>query len=331
MPDGREISSYTLTNSSGASVKLLELGARMAELHMPDKNGRLADIICGFDSAAAYMNDTGYQGSIIGRYGNRIENAEFTLNGVTYKLYKNSFGQDSLHGGREGFNAKLWDAHTETKQDRAEVAFSYLSPDGKEGYPGTLNVTVTYIFTEQNELIIHYVAQTDKDTVINLTNHAYYNLSGYDGGSVMEHLLWLDCGKYNAVNERLIPEGDPADTEGTIFDFRKEKKIENPLDHNFIFNSYDGKLHLRGTLCDPESGRELKMYTDMPGVQIYTAGGMNGDTPFKGGVKQRPLHAVCLETQFSPNSPNRPDFPSCVLPAGEVYDHTTVYSFGIRK
>lgn len=333
IPEKGDVWSYTITNSSGASLEVLTLGARIRSLRLPDADGRLDDIVCGFDRASDYLRDMSYQGATIGRVGNRIENAEFTLNGVRYELYKNSNGIDSLHGGREGFDRKLWSADVRANTEgEASIDFSYTSPDGEEGYPGTLDVTVSYTFTEQNELRIRYFARTDKDTVINLTNHSYFNLDGYDKGScVLEHRMLLCADEYCDVNDRLIPEGAPKKVAGTDFDFTEERAIGIPLDHHFVFGDYDGTLRYRGLVYSPNSKREVSVYTDMPGTQIYTAGGLDGDVPFKGGVPQTPFTAVCIETQFAPNSPNRPDFISCVLHKNEVWDHTTEFRFGIRK
>ncbi len=330
MPDGRAVDSYTLTNASGASVTVLSLGGIINRIFMSDRDGNLKDIACGFDDVNSYLTAGGYFGALIGRYGNRISENGFTLDGVNYKLYNNE-AHAHLHGGKEGFNRKLWDCETFDNGSSGGVILRYTSPDMEEGYPGTLAVKVTYTFDDQNRFAIRYEAETDKKTVVNLTNHCYFNLNGYDGGSVMEQLIKMDANTYTAVDDNLIPlPENHASVDGTDFDLRQEKPIGVPFDHNFNFTVWNGMLKKQVEVCDPKSGRTLSVYTDLPAVQFYTGTAMNGPVPFKGGVPERLLHAFCLETQYAPDSPNRPDFISCVLDKGEKYDTTTVYEFGVR-
>ena len=283
--------------------------------------------MCGYDSADKYLSAEGYQGALIGRYSNRISNASFTLDNETYKLFVNSGTKDSLHGGKYGFDKKIWDCTEFENEDSAGLVMSILSPDMEEGYPGNLKVTVTYTFTEDCKLYINYKATTDKATPVNLTNHAYFNLDGFDGGSVMEHNLTINGDKYIEVDEDQIPTGDPIAVKGTDFDFTSDRKITNPYDHCWMFGDYNGMIKERACMYSQKSGRRLKVYTNMPAIQLYTACVMTGAINFKNNVPQRRLHAACLETQYAPDSPNRPDYPSCILRPGEIYDFTTIFAF----
>ncbi len=329
LPDNRTVSAYTIENDKGAKVTILNYGGIVQSLYVPDRNGKLADVVCGYDDIEGYLVSPGYQGAIIGRYGNRIGGAKFTLDGKTYELFVNSGKQDSLHGGKNGFDKKIFNVETFVKKNRAGLKLTCFSADGEEGYPGNLELKVTYTFDEDNRLFIRYQAQTDKATPVNLTNHTYFNLNGYDGSSVMEQYLRIDAHSYTAVDEDLIPVGDPVPVEGTDFDFRALRKVALPFDHNFHLN-WNGMIRVSAEMYDEESGRTMTMLTNMPCVQLYTGCVMNGSYPFKGGVPQRPLHALCLETQYAPNSPNRPDFPSCILRPGEKYDFRTAYCFGTK-
>lgn len=327
LPEGA-VYAYTMTAKSGASVRLLNLGGILQSLTVPDRSGKLADVVCGFDSPQGYRTGGGYHGALIGRYANRIAGGSFSLNGKEYKLALNEKGVCHLHGGERGFDRKLWRAELQPGEDRASVVFSCISPDGEEGYPGTLRVSVTYTFDEDGALTLRYSAESDADTVVNLTSHTYFNLNGYDGAAVTDQLLQIEADAYCATDPLLIPKGDPVPVEGTAFDYRTPHRIRGELDHNFVLRG--GRSMKRAlTYTDPASGRTLTCLTDMPGVQIYAAGGMDLPVPFKGGVPQRRYHAVAMETQFFPNSPNRPDFPSCVLKKGEIYSSKTVYRFGI--
>lgn len=330
MPNGCKVYSYKLTNKSGASVKILNLGGIIAEINIPDSKGAFSDVVCGFDSVEGYLNGGGYQGALIGRYANRISDGKFTLNGTEYKLFKNENGAIHLHGGKEGFNAKIWDVKGVSSKDSDTLILNYKSVDGEEGYPGNLDVTVEYTFDSDSALTLRYIAKSDKDTVCSMTNHSYFNLSGFASCDINTHTMWLDSDIYTECDENLLPIKNVS-VEGTKFDFRVPKKITDDYDHNFMLNIDDGKITRVAELYDEASGRCIELFTDLPAIQFYTANFMNWDVLFKNGVKQVPHTAVCLETQFVPDSPNHPEFPSTVLHAGETYDHTTIFKFGIKS
>ncbi len=328
---GKEVEAYTLTNKGGASLTVLTYGGIMNKLLVPDREGKLSDVVCGFDTVEDYYSDRGsYSGAIVGRYGNRISGGGFTLNGKFYKIENNEGGKCHLHGGNTGLSRRVYNAEAIPGEGSDKLVLSTFSPDGEDGYPGNLHVRVTYTFDDENAVTIHYEAISDLDTILNLTSHTYYNLNGYDGGSVMEQELFLDSDKYDAVNDLMLPFGPPVPVDGTPFDFRVRKPISVPFDHSFVLNGESGKLRRVGQAYDPKSGRTMTLFTDLPAVQLYTAVGMNGSTNFKGGVPQRKLHAFCLETQFAPDTPNRPDMPSCFLPAYKTYDSTTKFVFGVE-
>lgn len=324
---GNDIYAYKISNSKNEYVKILNLGGVINELVILDRNNNAADIVCGYDSAAKYMAAEGYQGALIGRYSNRISNASFTLDGEKYSLFVNSGTKDSLHGGKFGFDKKIWDVTEFEDENEAGLIMSILSPDMEEGYPGNLKVTVTYTFTEDSKLTINYLATTDKATPVNLTNHAYFNLDGFEGPSVMDHNLSIYADKYIEVDEDQIPKGDPVNVKGTEFDFNEDRKIRIPYDHCWTFGDYNGMIAKRACMYSENSGRRLTVYTNKPAIQLYTACVMNGSINFKNDLPQRPLHAACLETQFAPDSPNRPDYLSCILRPGEIYDFTTIFAF----
>ncbi len=343
MPSGCEVYEYTVTNKNGASAKILTLGGILRSLYMPDREGKMADVVCGFDSVGDYLADTSYYGSTVGRYGNRIGDGRFTLNGVTYQLAINDRGCNNLHGGIEGFNRKIWNAEPFEGAGEQGVILTLVSPDGEEGYPGTLEVKVTYTLTDANELKIRYEATSDKDTILNMTNHSYFNLGGYDSGAVTDQLLQISADTYTEVSEVLIPTGKTPFVEGTAFDFRAAKpigkdidadeaqiKIGGGYDHNFYFTEWDGTLKKQAEMCDEASGRVMSVITDQPAIQLYSGNGMGGDICFKNGVKQVRRGAICLETQHAPDSPNHAEWPTTKLAAGEKYDTTTVYAFSVR-
>lgn len=329
--ESERVEAFTMTNRDGAYVTVLSYGGILNRIVVPDREGILGDVICGFDTVEGYVAEAGsYTGALIGRYGNRIGGGGFSLNGVFYPIRNNEKGVCHLHGGDVGFNRRIWTVKAVEGEGEDSLVLTLFSPDGEEGYPGNLTVTVTYTFDDASALTIHYEAVSDRDTVLNLTNHAYFNLNGYDGGSVMVQELYLDADRYDAVDEHLLPIGAPTSVDGTPFDFRTMHPIAVPFDHNFVLNGEIGVYRRVGEAYDPASGRTLTLYTDQPAVQLYTGISMDGETRFKGGVRQRALHAFCLETQHSPNTPNRPDMPSCVLRAGEHYDTKTTYVFGVR-
>ncbi len=340
-PCGCPVDAYVLENGSCLSVQILNLGGIITNMWVKNAAGETADVICGFDNVDAYLTSGGYQGALIGRVGNRIGGGKFTLDGKEYSLYCND-GPNSLHGGKDGFNAKFWDVEEQDGKEPALV-LTYVSKDGEEGYPGTLTVKVIYTLLEKGALSIHYEAVCDKNTIISMTNHAYFNLGGYESGVVDGHMLWLDCDRINAVDSNLLPDGNFVDVTGTPYDFRSEKKLGDgfvdpyPMmqefggyDNNFMFVGETKGIELRGILKNPKSGRTMKMFTDQPCVQIYTANMINtADPAFKNGVKQYKHCGVCMETQAMPNAINLPAFADgMILKAGEKYDTTTIYQFG---
>ncbi|MBQ8370793.1 MAG: galactose mutarotase [Clostridia bacterium] len=340
LPCGCEVYAYQLTNKSITSARILNYGGIIQSLCVEDRNGVKADVVCGYDCIEGYLTSGGYQGALIGRIGNRIAKGKFTLEGVEYQLTCND-GSNTLHGGKFGFNSKIWAVEEAGTEDEPALVLSYVSPDGEENYPGTLTVKVTYTLTADAGLSIHYEATADKTTIVNLTNHAYFNMGGFASGVVDDQLLWLDCDKINSIDSELIPDGELVDVTGTCYDFRNTMALgtgfagDHPMmkefggyDNNFCFANPDGKLQLRGSLTDPKSGRKLNMYTDQPCVQIYTANMIDvNDHPFKGDVKQYRHCACCLETQCMPDSINHPNFTNVVLKPGEKYDTTTIYKF----
>lgn len=337
--DGVTVTAYTMDNGK-MSVRFIDLGGTIVSINVPDKNGVLADIVCGYDDPDSYLTCSGYPGAIIGRYGNRIGGAEFTLDGVKYSLYKNDNG-NHLHGGKVGYDRRIWDVKVVAdNDDEMTVDLSYVSPDGEEGYPGTLDLHVYYTLSASCELSIRYTATTDKRTVLNLTNHSYFNLAGYEVGDILDHELMINSDAYGEVDAELIPTGKIINVDGTPHDFRAAKPVGRDIncddiqlkygqgyDHNFILDN-GGECALAARLRDPKSGRVMEVYTNQPAVQLYTGNCIDvTEAPYKGGVPKRRFAALCLETQHYPDSPNHSDFPSTVLSPGETYDYTTVFAF----
>ena len=337
--EGHAVQLYTLTNRSGAQVALATYGGTVVKLLMPDREHRLADIALGFDTITPYCTKSPYFGALIGRYGNRLAHGRFTLDGQTCQLAKNN-GPNALHGGLKGFDKQVWNARI-ISQDLPEVEFSRLSPDGEEHYPGNLKVVVTYTLTEKDALRIHYWAQTDKPTVLNLTNHTYFNLAGAGHGSILGHQLKLNANRFNPVDQTLIPTGELKEVAGTPMDFREWMAIGPRInqvggepkgyDHNYVLNRpLLGGMGLAAEVWEPSSGRTLAVYTDQPGVQFYSGNFLDGTIHGKEGKVYRQHDAFCLETQHFPDSPNHPNFPSTVLRPRETFQSTTVYKFGVR-
>ena len=338
-PDG-EASLYTLTNANGMEVDITNYGAIITGIRVPDRDGNMADVAHGFPSLEGYLGEDPYFGATIGRYGNRIANARFELNGETYQLPAND-GPNSLHGGPNGFHAQFWNA-TEVDEDGATgVELQRTSPDGEEGYPGNLDVTVRYTLTDDNELRIQYTATTDQATPVNLTNHSYFNLSG--DGTILDHVLMIDADAYTPVNNTLIPTGELRSVDGTPFDFREPTPIGERIeaddeqlgfgqgyDHNWVLNSEGGSLASVATLYDPSSGREMEVLTTEPGLQFYSGNFLDGSLTGKEGKSYELRSALCLETQHFPDSPNQPEFPSTILEPGDTYSTETVYRFSTR-
>ena len=343
LTDGTQVYAYTLSNKNGMEVKILSYGGALAQIKVPDRNGCFSDVIGGYDCLASYVGGDGYQGALIGRFGNRIARGKFTLDGKEYSMFINN-GVNHLHGGEFGFNAKVWDV-TEADGEEPALILHILSPDGDEGYPGNLDLTVTYKLSLQNGLSLHYVATTDKTTILNLTNHTYFNLGGYASGSIHPLQLWLDADTYLPTDDTLIPTGEIRSVEGTPFDFRTAKEIGKDINEDNVdlklAGGYDHCLNFvggetkepvkRGELYDPATGRVMEMYTNQPCVQFYSGNFLtNAEFPFKGGYKQVPQTLLCLETQHMPDSINHENFTNCVLKPGEVYDYTTEYRFSVK-
>jgi aldose 1-epimerase len=337
LPDGTEIEQYTLRSAKGATAKVITYGATLTELWMPDKSGNSADLVLGFDNLDGYLGDHPFFGATVGRYANRIAKGKFSLDGHEYSLFLNN-GPNSLHGGKVGFNRKVWKAEPVKMAHAAAVKFSYVSKDGEEGYPGTLTTAVTYELSDDNALKITYHASTDKPTVVNLTNHSYFNLSGAGSGDSLNEVLQIDADRYTPVDDTLIPTGELATVEGTPYDFRKATPIGarsaqvpklGGYDNNFVLHGEAGKLRKVGSLFDPASGREMEVSTTEPGVQVYISLGLKGSIKGIGGAYPK-FGAVCLETQHFPDSPNQPNFPSTVVRPGKDYHSETVYKFSAK-
>jgi aldose 1-epimerase len=321
-------------------VAITNYGGRVVKLIVPDRNGKMDDIVLGFDDLAGYLGNNPYFGALIGRYGNRIGGAKFTLDGKEYHLAAND-GPNSLHGGLKGFDKVVWTAH-EVPGNHPALELTYLSKDGEEGYPGNLKVKVVYTLMGNNALQIDYSATTDKNTVLNLTNHSYFNLAGEGNGDILKTMLTLDASQFTPVDANLIPTGETRKVEGTPFDFRKataigeridgddeQLKLGKGYDHNFVLERSGHGLQLAARAVDPDSGRVLQVLTTQPGIQFYTGNFLDGTIHGKGGKVYGHRSAFCLETQHFPDSPNKPSFPSAELKPGQTYHETTVFKFSI--
>lgn len=333
--DGKQVDLYTLTNKNGAQIKITTYGGIITSWTSPDKSGNKSSIVLGFDSLSGYLAKPPFFGALIGRYGNRIANGVFKIGDSTYKLATNN-GKNHLHGGNKGFDKVVWDAQTVADSVPALV-LTYLSKDGEEGYPGNLSVKVTYTLTDDNELTIAYEATTDNPTVVNLTQHSYFNLTGDHANTILDHTLMIDADKYTPVDSTLIPTGELKDVKGTPFDFRTATKIGARIDsvpggydHNFVLNRKDASLQKVAELSDAVSGRTLEVFTTEPGLQFYSGNFLKGDFKDSQG-KPFNLHTgLCLETQHFPNSPNQPSFPSTLLKPGEKYSTVTKYKLSVK-
>ncbi len=348
MPDGTEVYRYTLENKNGMMLKALNYGGTATELWVPDRNGCFTDVIGGYDCLESYLGGDGYQGALVGRFANRIKDSKFSIDGVEYKVTPTEKGGHQLHGGKIGFNAKIWDVKM-IDAEEPSIELHLVSPDGEEGFPGTLDVTVTYTVTNDNAWKINYVAKTDKPTIINLTNHSYFNLGGYASGSILSTELMFDADSYIPTDAELIPTGEIKSVDGTPFDFRSSKTIGQDLGienrdlllaggtfngYDHCFNFVGGETEapvLRAKAYSEKTGRVLELYTNCPCVQLYTGNFLvNEKYPFKGGYPQTIQTLFCLETQCMPDSINHEGFTNCVLRPGEVYDRTTAYKFGTK-
>jgi aldose 1-epimerase len=335
-PDGQAARLYTLTSPQGVVARITDYGATLVSLEVPGRDGEKANIILGYDDLAGYAGDSSYFGATVGRYGNRIAKGKFTLDGKQYTLATNN-ETNHLHGGKVGFNKKLWKAEPSSSDHAQSVKLTYVSPDGEEGYPGKLTATVTYTLTDENELRIDYQATTDKPTHCNLTNHSYFNLAGHKSGDVLNQKLMLNCDQYLPVDATLIPTGELKAVKGTPFDFTTAKKIGQDItaepglyDHCFVISGADGEtMQLAARATDPDSGRVMEIYTDQPGIQFYTANHLDGQKGADGAVYDK-HQAFCLETQHYPDTPNQPNFPSTLLKPGETYRTSTVHKFSVE-
>lgn len=332
--DGKQVSLFTLTNSRGTQVKISNYGATITSWVVADKSGNKNNIVLGFDKLDGYLAKPPYFGATVGRYGNRIADAKFTLDGKTYNLAANN-GKNSLHGGLKGFDKVIWDV-APGNDSTPVLALSYVSKDGEEGFPGNLQVKVTFTLTDDDALQIEYNAQTDKATVLNLTNHSYFNLTGSVDNTILDHVMYIDADKYTPVDTTLIPTGELKVVKGTPFDFTTPTKIGARIDqvpggydHNFVLNKQGNTMQLAAAVTNSLSGRKLEVFTMEPGIQFYTGNFLDGTIKSDNGKPIKKNTAFCLETQHFPNSPNKPAFPSVVLRPGQQYSTTTSYKVSL--
>jgi aldose 1-epimerase len=342
MADGQKVELYTLANRKGMQVAITNYGGTVVRLAVPDRQGKLADVVLGFDDLKGYLGKNPFFGALVGRYANRIGGARFKLNGVEYKLAAND-GKNSLHGGLQGFDKKVWKAKQIPGAEPA-LELTYVSKDGEERYPGNLTATVVYTLKNNNELEIDYRATSDKDTVVNLTNHSYFNLAGAGKGDILKTEVMINADRFTPVDSTLIPTGELRKVEGTPLDFRQptaigarinaddeQMKFGKGYDHNFVLNRTGPGLVLAARAVDPDSGRQLEVYTTQPAVQLYTGNFLDGSVKGKGGIAYGRRSAFCLETQHYPDSPNQPRFPSTELKPGHTYHEVTVFRFAVAK
>ena len=339
--DGQAVEIYTLTNSKGVEAKITNYGAIVVSLSAPDKNGKFDDVVLGYDTLAEYEKDEAYFGGVIGRYANRIAKGKFSLNGKEYKLVVNN-GENHLHGGTKNFQTVVWKAKSFAGKNGASVELNYLSRDGEEGYPGNLKVKVIYTLTENNELKIDYTATTDRDTVINLTNHSYFNLAGAGSGTILGHLMQINADRITPTDSGSIPTGELRAVKSTPFDFGsptaigarieqadEQLKFGSGYDQNYVLNKTDQSLTFAARVYEPKSGRVMEVFTTEPAMQFYTGNFLSG-MKGKSGKIYRKRDAFCLETEHYPDSPNQPQFPTTVLKPNQKYTQTTVYKFSAR-
>jgi aldose 1-epimerase len=338
--DGQAVEVFTLTNKARVEIRAISYGAIITSIRVPDRNRAVADVALGFDTIDGYLRDHPFFGAVVGRYGNRIGKARFSLDGRTYTLAANN-GPNHLHGGVRGFDKYVWNA--EILKGVTGVAFTRTSPDGEEGYPGTVQVRVSYVLSDANELTIEYQATTDKATAINLTQHTYFNLAGHDAGPILDHEVMIAADRYTPVDDTLIPTGELAPVAGTPLDFRKPMRVGARIDdahqqikfglgydHNWVLNRAGNGLQLAARVTDPKSGRTLEVQTTEPGVQFYTGNFLDGTVKGKGGAVYNRRNGLCLETQHFPDSPNQPSFPTTIVKPGGKYESKTVWKFGAR-
>ncbi len=342
MPDGTPIDLYTLSNSNGMQAGIINYGGAVVSLTAPDRSGKFADVVLGMEDLPGYFKQTAFFGALIGRYGNRIGHAQFTLDGKAYHLPKND-GENTLHGGPQGFDKRLWTAREAGGADGPGLELTYASKDGEEGFPGTLTAKVVYTLTNKNELRIEYTATTDKPTVVNLTNHSYFNLSGAGEGDILGHEVTIYADRFTPVDKGLIPTGELRPVKGTPFDFtkptaigarisQKDEQLEfgKGYDHNWVLNKGNGGSTKAAEVHDPKSGRVMEVWTTEPGLQFYTGNFLDGTLHGKGGKVYPFRGAFCMETQHYPDSPNKPSFPTTTLKPGATYHTVTSYHFSAR-
>ncbi len=335
-PEGTPVDLYVLANSQGMTAKIMTYGAIVTELHTPDRDGKLNDVVLGFDNLDGYLKGHPYFGAIVGRVANRIAKGKFTLNGVNYTLATNNY-PNALHGGLKGFDKVVWSAECVPAKDGQALKLTYLSKDGEEGYPGNLKVVVVYTLTEHNELQVDYTATTDKDTPLNLSNHSYFNLGGAENGGILDHQLTLNADRFTPVDATLIPTGELKPVAGTVMDFRTAHAIGERIkqvggdpigyDHNYVLNGGGRQLDFVARVTEPKSGRVLEIYSTEPGVQFYSGNFLDGTLTGKKGALYKQYHGFCLETQHFPDSINQPKFPNTVLKPGHAYTQTTIMRF----
>lgn len=342
LADGRQADKYTLTNEQGVWASFTSLGGIWLGMGVPDRDGVTEDVLLGYDSVEKCLNLSGHLGEIVGRNANRIGNASFTLNGVTYRLQVNSGGRNNLHSGPDFYRDRIWDVQVEETGEGTTIAFSLDSPDGDQGYPGNARITVSYTLTGDNSLRLDYHMVSDKDTIANMTNHAYFNLAGHGAGEIGRQQVWMDADAYTPGDDTSVPTGEVAPVKGTPMDFTEMKEIGRDIDadfqqltmaggfdHNWVLNHPAGTLSLAARVYDPGTGRGMEVYTDLPGVQFYTANGLTRCQGKDGAVYDR-RGGYCFETQYFPDAINKPQFASPVLRAGEEYKTTTIYRFTVE-
>lgn len=342
MPDGTPVDLYTLSNGIGMEARITTYGGAVVSLTAPDRAGKFADVVLGMDALDGYRGQKVFFGALIGRYGNRIGHARFVLEGKTYQLPAND-GANTLHGGPEGFDKKVWQAAEAKSADGPALALTYVSKDGEEGFPGTLTAKVVYTLTNKNELQIDYTATTDQPTVLNLTNHSYFNLAGAGEGDILQHQVTINADRFTPVDAGLIPTGELREVKGTPFDFTKataigarigqadeQLKLGGGYDHNWILNRNQNGLTKAAEVYEPKTGRVMEVLTSQPGLQFYTGNFLDGTVHGKGGKVYPRRGAFCMETQHYPDSPNKPSFPSTELKPGMTYHATTVFRFSAR-
>lgn len=338
-PDDTPVELFTITNKNGVTVQITNYGGIITTLIVPDKDGNFEDVVLGYYTLDKYIEKSPHFGCLVGRFGNRIANGKFTLDGVEYNLFINN-GPNSLHGGKIGFDKKVWTPEMVEMDNGAGLRLTYLSPDGEENYPGNLNVEAMYVLNDENELILTFKATTDKKTVLNLTHHSYFNLKGHGNGDILDHEIRFNSKQIVAIDSTSIPLGPLMDVSNTPFDFRQAKTIGQDInadhkqikngggyDHAFVVDGYDETLKLASVVKEPVTGRIMEVWTTEPSVQFYTGNFLDGSITGKDGKVYQKRYGFCLETQHYPDSPNHPEYPTTVLKPGDVYEQTTIYKF----